>query len=74
MNRVVKARLHYRVLVTLKDGSTFGGVLWEADARESGSLVLRDAEAFPTSTQAQTVPVDGELLIPWANVQFIQKP
>lgn len=70
MNHVLKTRLHYRVIVTLKSGAAFQGVLWEQDRQ---ALILRDAEAIPGSNQ-QTVPVDGELLVFVADVDFIQKP
>ena len=70
MNQVIKKRLHYRVVVTLKSGAAFHGVLWETDRQ---ALVLRDAEAVPGGTQAP-VGVDGELLLLWADVDFIQRP
>jgi small nuclear ribonucleoprotein (snRNP)-like protein len=70
VNQVIKRRLHYRVVVTLKDGAAFHGVLWETDKQ---ALVLRDAEAVPGGQQSP-VGVDGELLILWADVSYIQKP
>lgn len=70
MQRVLKTRLHHRVIVTLKDGASFGGVLWETD-REG--VILRDAQAIVTP-QTQPVGVDGELYLPWSNISFIQKP
>ena len=70
MNHVIKTRLHYRVVVTLKGGSAFHGVLWEQDKQ---ALVLRDAEALPGQNQAP-VPVDGELLVLLADVDYIQRP
>jgi len=70
VRQVVKKRLHYRVIVTLKSGAAFEGVLWEQD-REA--LVLRDTQAIPGPNQAP-VPVDGELLVFVADVEYIQKP
>lgn len=70
MNRLIKMRLHYRVIVTLKDGTTFVGVLWETDRQ---ALVLRDAEAVQGAS-GRNVGVDGELLVLWADVNYIQKP
>jgi len=70
VNHVLKSRLHYRVIVTLKSGAAFQGVLWEQDRQ---ALVLRDAEAIPGSNQ-QSVPVDGELVVLVADVDYIQKP
>ena len=68
MNQVIKKRLHYRVLVTLKDGTAFEGVLWESDKQ---ALILRDANAVQGARQ---VPVDGELLVLWADVSYVQRP
>ena len=70
MNHVLKTRLHYRVIVTLKSGAAFQGVLWEQDRQ---ALVLRDASALPGSNQ-QPVPVDGELVVLLADVDYLQKP
>jgi len=67
---VLKSRVHYRVMVTLKSGAAFHGVLWEQDKQ---ALVLRDAEAISAQGRAP-VPVDGELLIYVADVDYIQKP
>jgi small nuclear ribonucleoprotein (snRNP)-like protein len=70
VNQVIKGRLHYRVIVTLKDGTTFGGVLWETDRQ---ALVLRDAEAI-TGEQNAPVGVAGELVLLWAEVSYLQRP
>lgn len=70
MNQVIKKRLHYRVLVTLKSGAAFDGVLWETDRQ---AMVLRDAQLLPGGQQSP-VPVDGELLVLWADVDFMQRP
>lgn len=68
MNQVIKKRLHYRVVVTLKDGQAFVGVLWETDKQ---ALILRDAAAV---SDQREVGVDGELLLLWADVMYIQRP
>lgn len=70
MNHVLKTRLHYRLIVTLKSGAAFQGVLWEQDRQ---ALVLRDCEAIPGTNQ-QPVPVDGELVVLLTDVDYIQKP
>lgn len=59
-------RIRENVIVTLKAGHTFSGVLYEFDAR---SLVLVQA----VEEQGQVV-VDGELLLRWVDVAFVQKP
>lgn len=55
------------VIVNLKSGRAFRGVLW---ARRAGFLVLRNAEALPGGGKA--APVDGELAVPEGNVDFLQ--
>lgn len=55
------------VVVNLKTGSTFRGVLWK---KRCGYLVLRNAEML--RSKAESVPVDGEVVIDCANVDFIQ--
>lgn len=59
--------LRRRVLVNLKTGKALEGVLW---TRRRGVLVLKDATLL--EPKAQPVPVDGEVLIERANVDFVQ--
>ncbi len=61
-------RRRRRVVVTLKSGESFAGVLVEA--REA--LVLRQTEAL--GDNRASVPVDGEVLILRSDVSFIQVP
>ena len=65
-DRCVTQRVRDSVIVTLKAGPTFSGVLYESDAR---SLVLVQA----VEEQGQ-VSVDGELLLRWDDVAYVQKP
>lgn len=67
-DRLMRSRVRDRVVVTLKAGGTFRGVLFDADAR---SLVLRDAEVVAPSDRP--VPVDGELLVARADVAYFQR-
>lgn len=67
MRHVLKHRLRSTVLVTLKAGSAFRGVLYDHDDQ---ALVLRSVEAL-TPGQASTV-VDGELLVLMSDVMFLQ--
>lgn len=69
-NRVLKSRVRDRVIVTLKDGSGFRGVLWDADRT---SIVLRRTEALGIGAQGADVAVDGELLILLADVAYINR-
>lgn len=55
-------------IVNLKGGDTaFRGVMWE---QRGGYLVLRNARLL--KGKGEPMPVDGEVAIPAANVEFIQ--
>ena len=58
-----------RVIVNLKgvDAPAFRGVLWQ---RRGGYLVLRDAQMLRPRMEAVTM--DGEVLVPTTNIEFIQ--
>ena len=56
-----------RVIVNTKTDRTFRGVLWR---RRGGYLVLRNAELL--KGRGEIVPVDGEVVIPAENVDFMQ--
>jgi len=56
-----------RVIVNTKTDRTFRGVLWQ---KRRGYLVLRSAEML--RGKGETVPMDGEVVIPAENVDFIQ--
>lgn len=63
--QIIRRQVHKRCLVTLKDGQSFSGVLWQADRT---LIVLKDAALDGT------VQVDGEVLIHRADVLFVQLP
>lgn len=65
--RLLQARTSRRVLVTLKSGTTFGGVLTQAD---SHVLVLKGSELVGDGA----VPVDGELVVMRGDVDYMQVP
>lgn len=67
----VRARICRRVVVSLKSGEAFSGVLFEADG---GALVLRDAAAIAVGENRADLPLDGELLVLAADVAYIQVP
>lgn len=69
-DRLVRRRMRDTVVVTMKTGASFRGVLFEADGR---SIVLRNAEAL-TMSDERTIPVDGEVLLARADVEFLQRP
>lgn len=56
-----------RVIVNTKTDRAFRGVLWR---KARGYLVLREAEIL--KTKGETTPMDGEVLIESANVDFVQ--
>jgi len=67
-NEILRGRMRTDVNVTLKSGDEFQGVLFEQDRR---ILILRSAtQHLPQAV----IPVDGELLIRWDDVAYIQKP
>lgn len=67
---LVRRRLKATVVVELKSGETFRGVLAACDRR---TLCLRNVESLVDPRAAATV-VDGELLIPRPDVKFMQRP
>ncbi len=56
-----------RVIVNLKTDRSFRGVLWQ---KARGYLVLRNAELL--KAKGETAPMDGEVVVPAENVDFIQ--
>ena len=64
--RVLRRRRHCPVVVTLKSGGGFKGVLADDDSR---TLVLRNVEAIDT----KLVAVDGEVIVPWSDVKYLQR-
>jgi small nuclear ribonucleoprotein (snRNP)-like protein len=69
-DRLVRDRVREDVIVTMRSGEAFRGVLHDADGR---SFVLRDAKAL-TDASARPVPVDGELVLDRAQIEYMQRP
>jgi hypothetical protein len=67
--RCLRGRYRSTVIVTLKTGMAFRGVLFDADA---GTLVLRSAQAIADG--AAPLTVDGEVLVDRSEVDFLQRP
>lgn len=67
----VRRRRRARLVVTLKSGASFEGVLFATDRR---MWVLRDAHALAAGERGENVPVDGEVLIFTADIEYAQKP
>lgn len=55
------------VIVNLKSGRSFRGALWQ---RTAGFLVLKNAEMH--MPREGWKPVDGEVLVPFIDVEFMQ--
>lgn len=70
-SRVLRQRLREKVVVTLKDGAAFAGVLYDDDGKV---LVLRQAEVIDTVPGNNNTPVDGELLLYAVDVAYLQRP
>jgi hypothetical protein len=68
-SRLLKLRVHERLLVTLVSGEAFDGLLWEHDGE---LLVFRDAAAV--SATGGRLPVDGELILERSRVSYLQRP
>lgn len=72
MNFVLRKRVNVRLIVTLKAGQSFAGVLWSQDHQ---ALVLRNASALGEGDQGEApIPVDGEVIILLVDVAYIQRP
>lgn len=68
-SKIVANRVRSKVLVTLKSGEAFEGVLWDAD-REA--LVMRGAALVGGVVQREHMPVDGEVVVLLVDVSYIQ--
>lgn len=69
--QTLRSRRRRRVLVTLKSGESFAGVLAEADA---AAVVLREAVAVAAGPRGDDAVVDGELLVLTPDVAYVQFP
>lgn len=58
-------------MVTTKQGDTFDGVLYSLDRT---ALVLRQAAAVGAGENKTDLPLDGELIVLLADVDYIQRP
>lgn len=70
-SRILTSRLRERVFVNKKDGAAFAGVLYSID---STVLILKDASAVAQGENKTDLPLDGEVWVFIADVDFIQAP
>ncbi len=70
---LISRRLRSRVIVTLKSGAAFDGLLFEQDRT---CWVLRNAAVLRTAADGVSNPptvVDGELIVLLADIDFAQR-
>lgn len=70
-DRLLRERMCDKVVVTLKSGSAFSGILFKVDDR---TLVLRDSHALQANPGGGNVVVDGEVLLFRTDIEFMQRP
>jgi hypothetical protein len=70
-SRVISSRLRERVIVTLKTGESFAGLLFSHDDK---ALVLRETAALGVGENRADLPLDGELIILIPDVAYLQRP
>lgn len=70
-SRLLRSRLRRKVIVTLRSGDSFGGVLWEAD---SHAFVVREAVLYGAGANRTPLGVDGEVLLLAEDVLYVQLP
>lgn len=70
-SRVLRSRFRERVIVTTKTGDSFGGILYSTDDK---ALVLREAAALGAGERSTDLPLDGEIIVLFPDVAYIQRP
>lgn len=70
-SRILQNRLRERLIVTLKSGTSFSGVLYSQDRK---AITLRDSSALGAGERRTDLPLDGEVIVLLADVDFIQRP
>lgn len=70
-SRLLKKRLLSRVVVTLKSGQSFDGLLYAADP---AVWVLRDSLALGMGEKGSPLPVDGEVVLFVSEIDYAQRP
>lgn len=70
-SRLLQERISERVVVTLRSGDSFEGVLWDADDK---LWVLRNAQALGVGKDGAPLPLDGEVIVLSAEIVHAQRP
>lgn len=68
---ILRQKTHQAVVVTLKSGETFRGVLYTQDRH---GLELRPAGIVEAQSDTQFITADGSLFLRWENVAYCQFP
>lgn len=68
---LLATRRRRKVIVTLKTGEAFSGVLFASDR---DAVVLREATAIAFGPKAENVTVEGEALILRSDIAYMQLP
>jgi hypothetical protein len=69
-SRILSERISEKVIVTLKQGQAFEGVLWDADDK---CWVLRNAEAIGAGKGGGPLSLDGEVLVLTGEILHVQR-
>jgi hypothetical protein len=70
-DRLLRERLCDKVVITLKTGPSFSGVLFKVDDR---ALILRDTQALGAAPGGDHLAVDGELVLFRTDIEYLQRP
>ena len=71
-DRIMRALVRHRFVITMVDEQAWDGVVMEADDR---SIVIRDVTALVRDGDTvKRVPADGEVVLPRARVAYMQRP
>lgn len=70
-SRILTSRFRERVIVNCKSGAAWAGVLYSCDRL---ALVLRDVSAVGEGENQSNLLMDGEVIVLFADVDFIQRP
>lgn len=68
---VLREVLRDRLIVTMKSGEAFDGVLLAADDK---TWRLVNATALRAGERGEDVPVDGSVILPRDNIAYCQRP
>jgi hypothetical protein len=70
-SRHLRTRLRTVVVVTLKTGQSFRGVLWDTD---KDVWVLKNTDALSGGASGEDVGLDGELIVLTNDIAYAQRP